>query len=301
MGLLFFSFCAFGLVGFWELLIRLLRLAHPSFSCLSFHGATSAAVILVMVVSAGFYGFFEATDLRVERVRMVTPKLPPGSPVVTIAQVSDLHLGLIHREEALAPITARLKELAPDMVVATGDIVDAQINHLEELSVLWRELQPPLGKWAVTGNHEYYAGLEQALDFLHKSGFKVLRNQLEIVNDRLAVAGVDDPVGRPQVEETEVLEQAPKNRFIVLLKHRPRFDSKARGLFDLQLSGHAHRGQIFPFNFFTALEYPMQNGLYELPEGAFLYASRGTGTWGPPMRFGSPPEITLFEIVPLPQ
>ena len=85
--------------------------------------------------------------------------------------------------------------------------------------------------------------------------------------------------------------------FTLLLKHRPRFNEKAAGLFDLQLSGHAHRGQIYPFNYLTALEYPKQDGLYSLPGGGHLYASRGTGTWGPPMRVLSPPEITLFEIV----
>jgi predicted MPP superfamily phosphohydrolase len=84
---------------------------------------------------------------------------------------------------------------------------------------------------------------------------------------------------------------------VLILKHRPCFNQKAAGLFDLQLSGHAHRGQIFPFNLLTGLEYPMQNGLYPLAGGGHLYASRGTGTWGPPIRVGSPPEITLFEIV----
>ena len=83
----------------------------------------------------------------------------------------------------------------------------------------------------------------------------------------------------------------------MLLKHRPLIDKKAAGLFDLQLSGHAHRGQIFPFNLLTAFEYPLQNGLYDLPDGGWLYTSRGTGSWGPPMRILSPPEITLFEIV----
>jgi predicted MPP superfamily phosphohydrolase len=86
--------------------------------------------------------------------------------------------------------------------------------------------------------------------------------------------------------------------FTLLLKHRPRLNRQALGLFDLQVSGHAHRGQIFPFNLLTALEYPLQDGLYPLDGGGHLYASRGTGTWGPPMRILSPPEITLFEIVP---
>ncbi|NLV24751.1 MAG: metallophosphoesterase [Deltaproteobacteria bacterium] len=298
MGLIFLAFVAFALLGCWELLIRLARWGFPSWPCLSLHGAVSAALVMAVVVAAVFYGFHEATDLRVERIRIASAKIPPGSRTLTIAQVSDLHLGLIHREEALAPITARLKELAPDMVVATGDIVDAQISHLDGLSSLWLDIDPPLGKFAVTGNHEYYAGLSQALDFFQRSGFVVLHNRVQIVTELLAVAGLDDPVGRPSIDERMIAETPLNGRFTILLKHRPRFNEKAAGLFDLQLSGHAHRGQMFPFNFFTALEYPMQDGLYELPGGAFLYASRGTGTWGPPMRIASPPEITLFEIVP---
>ena len=298
MGLLFLAFSAFAVLGCWELLVLVLRKFLPSLPSLSLHGAVSAAIILFGVLGTVFYGFQEASDLRAERVTIFSPKLPADFGGLKIVQVSDLHLGLIHREEALAPIIARIRELQPDVVVATGDIVDAQINHIEELSVLWRKLDPPLGKFAVTGNHEYYAGLEQALDFLERSGFKVLRNRAQVVDKRLVVAGVDDPAGGRTVDEVPILEPIEASRFVLFLKHRPRFNEKAAGLFDLQLSGHAHRGQIFPFNLLTGLEYPMQNGLYVLAGGSHLYASRGTGTWGPPIRVGSPPEITLFEIVP---
>jgi len=298
MGMVFLAFSAFAVLGCWELLILILRKLLPSLPSLSLHGAVSALIVLFAVLGTVFYGFQEASDLRVEKVRLTTPKLPPGSGVLKIVQVSDLHLGLIHREEALAPIISRIRELQPDMLVATGDIVDAQINHLEELSVLWRKLDPPLGKFAVTGNHEYYAGLKQALEFLERSGFTVLRNRHQGVGQHLEVAGVDDPARGNRIDEVPVLNSIGKGRFVLFLKHRPRFNENAAGLFDLQLSGHAHRGQIFPFRFLTGLEYPMQNGLYPLPGGAHLYASRGTGTWGPPIRVGSPPEITLFEIGP---
>jgi predicted MPP superfamily phosphohydrolase len=149
----------------------------------------------------------------------------------------------------------------------------------------------------VTGNHEYYAGLDQSLAFLERSGFRLLRGETVTVGDRITLAGVDDPTGGSAPDEAALLKKEPRTRFTVLLKHRPRVNSEAVSLFDLQLSGHAHRGQIFPFNLLTGLEYPMQNGLYELPGNGYLYTSRGTGTWGPPMRILSPPEMTLFEIV----
>jgi len=253
-------------------------------------------VVVLTVVAASFYGLYEADNLRVEQVRIVSDRLPPGTPPLRIAQVSDLHLGLIHRDEALAPIISRLQQLRPDLLVATGDIVDAQLNHLDELVALWRRIEPPLGKYAVTGNHEYYAGLEQALDFLERSGFEVLRNRSLEVGELLKITGVDDPARGGRPDELKALD-ARSPLFTLLLKHRPRFEENSQGLFDLQLSGHAHRGQIFPFNLLTGLEYPMQDGLYTLAEGQRLYTSRGTGTWGPPMRIGSPPEITLIEVV----
>jgi len=297
MGGVFLAFALFAVLGLWELLALLAGRLLPQLPSLSLHGAVSAALALLVVIAASFYGLYEADNLRVEQVRIASDRLPPGSPPLRIVQVSDLHLGLIHRDEALAPIISHLLQLQPDLLVATGDIVDAQLNHLEELVALWRHLDPPLGMYAVTGNHEYYAGLDQALDFLRRSGFTVLRNQQVEVGTLLKLAGVDDPAGRGETDEAGALGTRSE-RFTLLLKHRPRFDPASTGLFDLQLSGHAHRGQIFPFNLLTGLEYPMQDGLYTLAEGQRLYASRGTGTWGPPMRVGSPPEITLIEVVP---
>ncbi len=297
MGFLFLAFSLFSLLGLWHLLTTLSGFLLPAARALTLHGPVSAAVVLLIVLAAGLYGFYEASRLRVERVRLESTKLPAGIDRLRIAQVSDLHLGLIHREEVLAPIVSLLQELNPDLVVATGDVVDAQVDHLNGMTELWRRLEPPLGKFAVTGNHEYYAGLAQGLDFLDRSGFIVLRNAGIRVQDTLTLVGVDDPAGGGAPDETALLKSQGGGLFTVLLKHRPRLRESAAGLFDLQLSGHAHRGQIFPFNFLTALEYPKQSGLYPLPGGGHLYTSRGTGTWGPPMRILSPPEITLFEIV----
>jgi predicted MPP superfamily phosphohydrolase len=177
-------------------------------------------------------------------------------------------------------------------------MVDAQVDRLDGLSQMWNELEPPLGKFAVTGNHEYYAGLKSSVEFMRESGFEVLRGSGREIGENLYIAGVDDPTGGDSADEMALLGNAAKSRYVILLKHRPEVDQMAEGLFDLQLSGHSHRGQIFPFTLLTAIEYPMQNGLYELENSSFLYTSRGTGTWGPPMRIFSPPEITVFEISP---
>jgi predicted MPP superfamily phosphohydrolase len=297
MGLLFLAFCLFVVVAACHLPALLVKRLLPSLPLLTLHRPAGSALVLLTVLAAGFYGYYEASDLRVEKELLFTDRLPAAGRPLRLVQVSDLHLGLLHREEALAPIISSLQQLQPDLLVATGDMVDAQIDHLDGLSQLWQQIQPPLGKFAVTGNHEYYAGLDQSLAFLERSGFHLLRGEAVTVDDRITLVGVDDPTGRAAQDEAALLAKGPRRRFTVLLKHRPRVNSAAAGLFDLQLSGHAHRGQIFPFNLLTGLEYPMQNGLYDLPGRGHLYASRGTGTWGPPMRILSPPEITLFEIV----
>jgi predicted MPP superfamily phosphohydrolase len=297
MGFVFLAFSLFLLVAIWDGLIRLTALLLPPLARLKIHGAISAILVLLIVIAASFYGLYEADNLRQEKVRILTPKLPETATPIRIAQISDLHLGLIHRDEALAPIVARLQALDPDMIVVTGDIVDAQINHLEGLAALWQQLDPPLGKYAITGNHEFYAGLDQSLDFLDQSGFKVLRNEHVDVGAWLKLVGVDDPGRGGQVDENAALGTASP-RFTVLLKHRPDIVESSLGRFDLQLSGHTHKGQIFPFSLITGLAYPRQAGFYELAKGSALYTSRGTGTWGPPMRIGAPPEISIFELVP---
>ncbi|WP_029912857.1 metallophosphoesterase [Pelobacter seleniigenes] len=296
MGGVFIAFSLFAVIACGDLLMKLVSWPVPALTRYSVHSATSAGIVLFLVVVGSCYGLYEARNLRTERVTLTSSKLPPGTKPLRIAQISDLHLGLIHRDETLAPIIARLQQLEPDLLVATGDIVDAQINHLEGLAELWQKLTTPLGKFAVTGNHEYYAGLDQALDFLGKSGFRVLHNESIEVGDYIKLAGVDDPARGNQPAEEKALG-SPSERFTLLLKHRPAIEDNSVNGFDLQLSGHTHRGQIFPFNLLTGLQYPRQNGLYALAGGAHLYTSRGTGTWGPPMRIFSPPEITLFEIV----
>lgn len=297
MGLLFIAFCLFAAMAAWHLLALLAKQLLPGQPLLTLHRPVGSALVLLVALAAGLYGVYEANDLRIEKIRLYSEKLPPGRERLRIAQISDLHLGLLHRGETLAPVLAELQRLQPDLLIATGDIVDAQMDHLAPLSELWQQFNPPLGKYAVTGNHEYYAGLDQSLNFLERSGFTVLRNDGATVNKTITLVGVDDPTGGHNIQEAHLLKKHRAGFFTVLLKHRPRIDKKAAGLFDLQLSGHAHRGQIFPFNLLTAIEYPQQDGLYVLPEGGWLYTNRGTGSWGPPMRILSPPEITLFEIM----
>jgi len=137
---------------------------------------------------------------------------------------------------------------------------------------------------------------------MRNSGFTVLRSEGKTIPGIINIAGIDDPAGRRiglsrEVAEDRLLSQCPRERFTLLLKHQPLPDTDTIGLFDLQLSGHTHKGQIFPFNLVTKLFFPKHTGYFNLPKQSHLYVSRGTGTWGPPIRFLAPPEITIIDLV----
>lgn len=252
-------------------------------------------------VSISVYGFFEAMRIRPERLTIETRKLPPFVSRLTIVQISDVHLGLIVGRERLRKITGIIEEARPDMLVSTGDLVDGQMDSLGDLAEMLQKINPRYGKFAVTGNHEYYAGFEHAMDFTRQSGFKLVHNARIDVGGVLEVVGVDDPaaeaLGIRRVAEADLLGKTSPGRFVLLLKHRPVASGEVAGRFDLQLSGHVHKGQIFPFGLITRLFYPVGTGYHRLGRTSSLYVSRGTGTWGPPIRFLAPPEVTIIELI----
>jgi hypothetical protein len=259
-------------------------------------------VPLALSLAVSVYGYFEARDIRTERIVLETDKLPAGMERFRICQISDVHLGLIVRDERLARMLEIVKRENPDLFVSTGDLVDAQIDGISRLAAALRDVRAACGNFAVTGNHEYIAGIDKALAFTKEAGFEVLRAQSRDIGGFLTVAGVDDPAGRGfgmrggDNGEGELLASLPRDRFTLFLKHRPTAEETTRGLFDLQLSGHTHRGQIFPFNWIVRLYFPMGSGLHDVGN-ARVYVSRGSGTWGPPIRFLAPPEVTVIELV----
>jgi predicted MPP superfamily phosphohydrolase len=259
-------------------------------------------ITLLLTVGVAVYGYFEARSIRTETLTVRSQKVPKDIGGLTIAQISDIHLGLIVRESRLKRILAEVKKARADILISTGDLVDGEIDNLAGLAELLKGIHVRYGKFAVTGNHEFFAGLEQALSFTKDAGFTVLRGETVSAGGIISIAGVDDPTGKhfghyKGVSERTLLSGLPKDRFILLLKHVPVIDNNALGLFDLQLSGHTHDGQIFPFNLVVRLFFPKHAGLFHLPHNALLYVSRGSGTWGPPIRFLSPPEVTIIRLV----
>ncbi len=302
MGTLFLFVCAAFIIDVYHVIVYLISaLSHGAFLNLMPSAKTSFYVPLVFSITVAIYGYFEAKSIHTERIEINTSKLPEGIGRLRIVQISDVHIGLIIRKTRLKNIIDKVKAADPDILVSTGDLVDGQINSLSGLADMIKEIHTKYGGFAITGNHEFYAGVEHAMDFTRKAGFVVLRGEGLNVNGIINVAGVDDPAGKPfgvykETSEKALLSNLPENRFTILLKHRPIVDKESIGLFDLQLSGHTHKGQIFPFSLITKLSYIIDAGYMDLGSNAALYVNRGAGTWGPPIRFLAPPEITIIDL-----
>lgn len=251
------------------------------------------------------YALYEAQTPRTVTIPIRTDKMAPGSPPIRVAAIADVHISSLIGPWMLSRMAARINESAPDVLVLCGDLVDTDVTGRDEDAAVLRSIHAPLGKFVVTGNHEYYHGLQASLDFMEKSGLRPLRGETAHVGD-IVIAGVDDGnfAGRFVPDTTDImrtLHNAPDGRFILLLNHKPYYPEAAPGKFDLLFSGHTHGGQFWPGGYVTRNIYKMPQGLSRLEKNggdSLIYISNGIGFWGPPIRFLTPPEITLFIIAP---
>jgi predicted MPP superfamily phosphohydrolase len=303
MGFLFLFFSFAVALDIFRILFEVIqRVFSTNFSVFSLSKAQCFFAPLFLSVGITIFGFFEALNIKTERIIIRTDTITPKIGGLKIVQISDVHLGIIVGRDRLRKMVERIKAEKPDLLVSTGDLVDGQMNNRSDLARMLREIPTKYGKYAVTGNHEFYAGLKNAMKLTTDAGFKVLRGEGLNIPGVMNIAGVDDSTGKryglkPNVSEKVLLSKLPREYFTLLLKHRPQLNGAAEGLFDLQLSGHTHSGQIFPFSLLVKLFYPNFNGLTRLGKHSYIYVNRGTGTWGPPVRFLAPPEVTAIELI----
>jgi len=226
--------------------------------------------------------------------------LPPERDGLVLVEISDLHLGTMTSQRWLTRLVKRVNDMRPDLLVIVGDTVDANTERSETFRPILEGFHAPLGVWAVTGNHEYYAGVERSVRFLGASGLTVLRDHWAEVAPGLVLAGVDDLTARRQfgVKDRPV-EKALANRppgATILLNHSPwQADVAAAAGVGLMLSGHTHNGQLWPFGHLVRLSYPLLGGRYEVG-GMPVIVCRGTSTWGPPMRLWQRSEIVRVKL-----
>uniref|UniRef100_A0A7V5XG80 Metallophosphoesterase n=1 Tax=Thermodesulfobacterium geofontis TaxID=1295609 RepID=A0A7V5XG80_9BACT len=250
------------------------------------------------------YSYFETKNLEVIRIEFKTCKLPEGIDKIKILQISDLHLGPLMGIDKINLVKEVWEREKPDLVVSTGDLVDGNMGKKNEFAEKLKELKAPLGKYAILGNHEYYRGWEQAVDFTQKAGFKILRNEFINVENILYIVGIDDKTCKyfnacgANFDEVTLLNKIPKDRFILLLKHQPEVKKETIGFFDLMLSGHTHGG-LYKFlgAYFMRKVYEIDRGFKYLEKGSYLFVSKGVGTGGPPMRFLTPPDVAIIELI----
>jgi uncharacterized protein len=282
------------------------QFSKRSLELISSRNACRTALLLAVVASV--YAIIEAGRIRTEHVVIASSKLPSSIARIRIVQISDVHIGLLLQEGRLQRILEKIREAGPDILISTGDLIDGKLNRddaiseLNPLAALLASVPAPSGKFAVIGNHEVYAGLPQAVAFSRAAGFTMLRNQSVQLTNGITISGIDDRAVNPKAladpgSETALLNSVSRDSFHLLLKHRPEILPESDGRFDLQLSGHVHGGQIFPFNFLVRLKHPIPCGTTTTKAGSLIYVSRGAGTWGPPMRLFAPPEVTIIDIV----
>jgi len=270
-------------------------------------GATAAVVAAATVG----YGAQQARVPRLVRREITLDRLDPALDRLSIAALADVHLGGINRGPFLADVVRRVNAEQPDLVAVVGDLIDGSVDELGAAAAPLAEVDAPT--FFVTGNHEYFHHAEQWCEFLPTLGVRVLRNERVAVGRRgvdpakpgaptFDLAGIDDRTAERSGEPghganlDKALDRRDPARAVVLLAHQPVMIAQAaRAGVDLQISGHTHGGQILPFGYLVALDQPVLAGLSRVGR-TWLYVTRGVGFWGPPVRVGAPPEITLITL-----
>jgi uncharacterized protein len=266
-----------------------------------------AAVVLVIVGVLLVWGCFEAMRVpRVKHVDVAIARLGRGLDGLRVAVITDTHYGPLDRARWSAAVVARVNALGADVVCHVGDIADGTVDVREAQAAPLASVEATKARVYVTGNHEYFSEAQGWLDYMERIGWTALHNRHLIVEsggDRLVVAGVDDATARASglhghgANLAAALAGADHTLPVLLLAHQPKqVGHAARGGVDLQVSGHTHGGQIWPFNFLVRLEQPVVHGLSRHGDRTQLYTSRGTGFWGPPFRVFAPSEITLLTL-----
>lgn len=292
----------------WALLGNVLRLAlaiggvaDPDRSRIV--AVTVVGVSLVLVL----WGLVEAMRVpRIKRVDVTLPRLGAGLDGVRVVLLTDTHYGPIDRARWSAGVTAAVNRLDADIVCHTGDIADGTVDQRRAQAAPLGDIRARLARTYVTGNHEYFGEAQGWLDHMRELGWEPLHNRHVVVERggaRLVIAGVDDRTAASSgldghhADHAAALAGTDPALPVLLLAHQPKqIDGAVAHGIDLQISGHTHGGQIWPFNFLVRLDQPTVHGLSRHGERTQLYTSRGTGFWGPPLRVFAPSEITVLTL-----
>ena len=306
-----FWFAAFAYFTLAALLIDIMRLTNyvapffPSFVTenIARTKAVLALSVFSVVVLAIVIGYFNARSPRVKILQVHIPKQVDSVRTLDVAVASDIHLGTIIGRERLNSIVEKINNLHADLVLFPGDIVDEDLAPVvnQNLGETLRTIKAKYGVYAITGNHEYIGGVEEACKYLMDHGIRVLRDETINVNGSIVLVGREDRSisqfsGKKRKPLAELMTGVDKRYPIILMDHQPfgLHEAVEQGV-DLQLSGHTHHGQLWPFNAITNAIYELSWG-YKKMDQTHFYVSSGVGTWGPPVRLGNTPEIIHLKL-----
>jgi uncharacterized protein len=255
---------------------------------------------VVVIVAAGH---INARSLRIKILDLTIPKNSHPMKTLNIVAVSDIHLGTIICRARLEKIVEMINGLDPDLVLLPGDVVDEDLGPVikQNLGETLRKITSRFGVIAITGNHEYIGGVDEACRYLVDHGVTMLRDQTVRINESIYVVGREDRTlnrtgGKKRKSLEELMASVERSLPVILLDHQPfrLEEAEAQGI-DLQVSGHTHHGQLWPFNFITKRVYELSWG-YKRKGTTHIYVSCGVGTWGPPVRTGNRPEIVNIRL-----
>ena len=262
--------------------------------------------VLGLAGAASGFGVAEALgEITVKHVAYPIENLPKGLESLRIVQFTDLHVGPTIKRAYVERVVETIQGLNPDIIVMTGDMVDGLVEHLKHDVAPLGELKATYGKFFITGNHEYYSGAPEWVGEMRRLGYRTLLNEHELIEHaggRLLLAGVTDYKAHQYIPEhrsspKKAMEGAPNADVKLLLAHQPRsLFAAAEAGFDIQISGHTHGGQYYPWVYFAAVANPYIKGLHRHDDKMWVYVSSGTGYWGPPVRIGTEPEVTLHTL-----
>ncbi len=306
-----FWFAAFAYFILSLLLIDILRLINyvvpifPSFvtADIARTKIVLASALCSVIVLAIVVGYFNARTPRVKMLELSIPKQVDSVKTLDIAVASDIHLGTIIGRERLNSIVEKINGIHADLVLFPGDIVDEDLAPVikQNLGETLRTIKAKYGVCAITGNHEYIGGVEEAVSYLTEHGIRVLRDEVVNVNGSIILVGREDRSisqfnGKKRRPLTEIMRGVDKRYPIILMDHQPfgLHEAVEHGA-DVQLSGHTHHGQLWPFNAITSAVYELSWG-YVKKGQTHIYVSSGVGTWGPPVRLGNTPEIIHLRL-----
>ncbi|MBN2165337.1 MAG: metallophosphoesterase [Marinilabiliaceae bacterium] len=262
---------------------------------------TTTIISLTLLIVA--IGFYNAWHPKIVNLNIDINKKTIKHNNIKIVAASDIHMGTIIAKRKTRKLVRKINNLNPDIILFAGDVVDEDVQPVirQNLGESLLELKAPLGIYAVTGNHEYIGGVDRACEYLSNHGLKILRDTSVLIDESFYIVGRDDKdkirfSNKNRKEISELVDELDKTKPIILLDHQPYnlHKSELAGV-DLQISGHTHHGQLWPFGYITQKIFEISKG-YKQKGNTHFYVSTGFGTWGPPVRLGNRPEIIVINL-----